>query len=66
LNKYPPSMPGAWGELGFTEPPAKEYVEGLVDLARICGLARRRAFFERLLGKQPERILIRDFCPPEF
>jgi len=59
-------MPGAWGELGFTEPPAKEYVEGLVDLARICGLARRRAFFERLLGKQPEQILIRDFCPPEF
>lgn len=66
MGLYPPSLPGEWGQLGFTEPPAPEYVYGLADLAKICSLVHRPTFWGRLFGKKPDQVLIHDLNPPEF
>lgn len=66
MNPYPPSLPGVWGAVGFTEPPAPEYVHGLCDFAQICSMACRRSLFDQLFRRQSDRILIGDLNPPEF
>jgi hypothetical protein len=66
LNPYLPSLSGAWSEVGVAEPPAEEYVLGLVDLSQICRAASCRETLAMLLGRGSDQIWIRDLNPPEF